>query len=177
MSTRIPNPTDDTPVSAPQRPEGGYYDLELIYDAGRWRAYGDTPAELLELLLPGYQQQDAQQQYQARIRAAVDVQVALQAQLNSANPELVTRCTDEQRAILVGDRDRPPAPEAWTAPMPLVLVTSFYEPDGELGRPTAAGDAIIWLDPSNDWSLLESLHRAGWIHLARRAPSAPDTDI
>ncbi|TDD13157.1 hypothetical protein [Nonomuraea diastatica] len=175
MIIRTPNPTDDTPVHPPQRSEGGYYDIEIIYDAGRWRLYADSPAEILGVLLPGYQQEDPHRQEQRRIRAAVDVQVALQAQLNVDSGALA-QCTAEQRAILLGDRDQPPSPATWTAPVPLVLVTTFYAPGGALTRPAGTDDAMVWLDPSTEWSLLESLAAAGWIGLARRDPSTPDID-
>ena len=54
--------------------------------------------------------------------------------------------------------------------MPLVLVSSFYEPDGPLPRPVALPPAqVLWIDPASDETLLTSLHEAGWVTVNARA--------
>jgi hypothetical protein len=170
MSTRIPNTSQaGRPPTPPARPDGQPYQYEMVY--GAWRGYADTTDELAALLIPGYDQlTDNTARLTARIRYATDVHVPLQASV-AADGDL-SACTGEQRALLLGARDTPPAVTAWQAPVPLVLVSSFYEPAGPLPRPAAAaGSEIIWIEPQTSDTLLASLHAAGWITLASRGPA------
>jgi hypothetical protein len=164
--TRIPNPRQGARLPAPPaRPDGQPYPFEMIYADGSWRAYADTPAELLALLIEGYTDlEDDEARLRERIRYAVDVSVPLQA--GAAAEGDVGSCTEEQRDVLLGTRDVPPAVTEWSAPVPLVLVTSYYAPEGPQPRPVEAGGDITWLDPQTDESLLTSLHNATWISVA-----------
>jgi hypothetical protein len=162
----IPNPREGSRLPAPPvGPDGQPYPFEMIYADGSWRAYADTPAELLALLIEGYSDlEDDAARLRERIRYAVDVSVPLQAEAAAEGD--VGGCSVEQRAVLLGARDVPPAVAEWSAPVPLVLVTSYYAPDGPQQRPAEAGGDITWLDPQTDESLLTSLHNARWISLA-----------
>jgi hypothetical protein len=173
MAVRIPNTSaaEDAPYP-PRRPDGHPFTFELIYADGRWRAYAETTSELLAFLIPGYDQLEGPaERLQARIRYAVDVQVALQARL-AAHGDL-RGCAPDQQALLLGSRDQPPVIERWSAPVPLLLITSFYQPAGPHVRPVEDGGEVWWLDPDDEWSLLESLAAAGWVGLARRSPEQP----
>ena len=171
MAIRIPNTAEGAaPPEPPPHPGGRPYHYQMIYSGGRWRGYADDPAALTGLLIPGYQNLSADARAQARIRYAADTQTALQAQI-TLDADL-TPCTPAQRELLLAARDTPPAVAEWTAPVPLVLVTSFYQPAGPHPRPVEAGGRIIWIDPDSDWSLLASLHATGWIRVSA-APGAP----
>jgi hypothetical protein len=136
----------------------------MIHDGGAWRAYADSPSGLLDYLAPGYTAiEESQQRMVVRIRLAVRAQVTIQAAIIAARPGELRRCTEEQTAVLLADRSTPPTPPQWTAPIPLVLITSFYEPVGDYPRPSGPERALIWLDPATEWSLLASLHAAGVI--------------
>jgi hypothetical protein len=165
-SSRRPRP----PVP-PAAPGGQPFPYEMVYGGGSWRGYADDPGELLTLLIDGYAElDDDQARLRARIQYAVDVSVPLQAEA-AAEGDL-GGCTGAQLAVLLAPRDVPPSVTGWAAPVPLVLVTSFYAPAGELPRPVAAGAGkITWIDPQTDKSLLVSLHGAGWINLATRTPA------
>ena len=155
--SRLPAPPDG--------PDGQPYPFEMIYAGGTWRAYAGTTGELLGLLIDGYADlEDDDARLRERVRYAVDVSVPLQAEAAAEGD--VGACTAEQRAILLGGRDVPPAVTEWSGPVPLVLVTSFYAPDGPQLRPEPAGGDITWLDPATDESLLTSLHNARWISVA-----------
>jgi hypothetical protein len=154
------------PVAAPpHRPDGSLYRFELIPPDDRWRAYADDPAALLAELIPGYLGMDPDRRQMARTELAISTQVWQQAQVLV---RLGTEgCDPDHLAVLRGNRDEQPGIETWTAPIPLILVESFYQPDGELPRPVAiAPGEIIWLDPCEDESLLASLHYVGAIVLA-----------
>ena len=167
--TRIANAREGTrPTAPPAGPDGQPYPYEMIYAGGTWRGYADNPGELLTLLIDGYAElEDDEARLRARIQYAVDVSVPLQAEA-AAEGDLAS-CTGEQHAVLLAPRDVPPSVTEWDAPVPLVLVTSFYSPAGPLPRPAPAGlGEIIWIDPQTEQSLLTSLYDAGWINLAVR---------
>jgi hypothetical protein len=138
----------------------------MIYDGGRWRGYANAEADLVGLLIDDYQGLDSDRRAEARVRYAFDVHVPLQADL--AEPAALGMCTPEQRAVILGPRDTPPAVDDWDAPVPLVLVTTFYAPDGARPRPRGDAESVIWIDPGTDETLLASLAAAGWLTVARR---------
>ncbi|SEM72448.1 hypothetical protein [Streptacidiphilus jiangxiensis] len=152
------------PPAPPQKDDQSFYLFEMIHDGGSWRAYADTPDELLDAIIPEYTGLTSpRERAAARIRLALRLQVQLQALLDTA-PELA-QCTDEQRAVLLSSRENPPTVQVWDAPVPLVLVSTFYRPEGRLPRPTGPTEALIWIDPGDAWSLLLSLHNAGVVAL------------
>jgi len=162
--------------TAPTKEGGGQYRFEMLVDGGKRRVYGDTPEELLGYFIPGYQLlTDEVERATERLLYAVTVQVALQALFQSGmEVGMGLTPTPAERAILEAPRDVPPQVTLWESEIPLVLVSSYYQPDGELLRPTGLlgepGDDepynLIWLDPTGDMPFLLSLHRAGWLNLA-----------
>jgi hypothetical protein len=168
MTVKIPNSTGGgPPPDPPARPDGQPYAYELVAPA--WRGYADTFTGLASLLIDGYGGlggEDARQE--ARLRYAADVQVPVQAAL--AQGADLGACSDTEKQALLGARDKPPAVGSWTSPVPLVLVTAFYQPAGDLAWPRASGPGkVIWIDPSSDETLLVSLHEAGWVTVNARA--------
>lgn len=160
------NPRDGVVPEVPQRPEGGLYRFEMIFDGGRYRAYADTVTELCEQLIHGYAGlEDDVSQAAARIQHAVRAQVQLQAAL-VAEADL-SSCSPEEQELLLGARHVPPALEVWEADVPLVLVDTYYEPLGGLPRPRGCPRAgpedsnLIWLCPADEAELLASLADAG----------------
>ncbi len=155
----------------PLRSDGSLYRFEMIYGGGGWRAYADSGAELVAVLVPGYAELDDGGRQRARIGCAARAQVLAQAELTAAGD--LAGCTDAQVRILLSSREVPPAPVSWSAPVPLVLVTSFYVPIGVLPRPVAEPPGqIVWLDPADEFSLLAGLHEVGMIDLAERSEPA-----
>ncbi|MET8867939.1 hypothetical protein ABZW11_33825 [Nonomuraea sp. NPDC004580] len=153
--------------AAPRHPDGTPYRYEMIHAAGALRGYADEPAELVAMLIPGYGALgDDSERAVARIRLALDVQVRLQAELAAGR---LGECGPEERAALLGGRHEPPTPAEWTAPVPLVLITSYYRPEGTLPRPSGPEESQVWLDPADDWTLLTSLHAAGVITVGARS--------
>jgi hypothetical protein len=116
--------------------------------------------------VPGYDALGASERAEARLRLAVDLQVRSQAGICARGA--LGQCTEDERATLLGGRHVPPDPATWTAPVPLVLVTSFYAPTGPLPRPAGPAELQIWLDPQDERTLLTSLHVAGAVTVGRR---------
>jgi hypothetical protein len=153
-------------VNAPLRSDGESFRYEMIYDGGQWRAYASELPILLGELIPGYANlaTDADRLH-SRVQHSVGMQVRLQAVVN-LSPRL-SECTSDQIAVLMGSRDLPPTVERWEAPVPLVLVSTYYDPHTPEPRPsTEPPGEIIWLDPSDDTNYLLSLDAADVIVLA-----------
>ncbi|GAA2213949.1 hypothetical protein GCM10009850_094130 [Nonomuraea monospora] len=147
-------------------PPGRPYRYEMIHADGTLRGYADEPADLVGMLVPGYLALTADgDRARARLGLALDVQVRLQARLAAGR---LGGCGEAERAVLLGPRHEPPAPARWTAPVPLVLVASFYAPGGALPRPSGPAELQVWLDPADDWTLLTSLHTAGVVTVGAR---------
>ncbi|MCF6474050.1 hypothetical protein FAF44_37555 [Nonomuraea sp. MG754425] len=156
----------EPPPAAPVNAQGRPYRYEMIHAGGALRGYADEPAELVGMLVPGYTGLGADdERAAARVLLALDTQVRLQAQLAAGR---LGACGEAERAVLLGGRHEPPSPAHWTAPVPLVLVASFYRPAGTLPRPSGPAELQVWLDPADDWTLLTSLHTAGVITVGAR---------
>ncbi len=156
-------------VTAPTKDDGTAYRYEMVHDGDALRSYADEPAELMAALVPGYaDDDDPVVRARARIAHAIRTQVGVQAHINV---HLGTEhCTDEERAVLGGDRASRPAPSRWAAPVPLVLVDCFYEPVTDVPKPAAvAPGEILWLRTADDWEYLCSLAGLGVVMLAERA--------
>jgi hypothetical protein len=145
----------------PVHADGTPYPLEVVH--GTWRIQADTPDEILGLLMDGYADlPDERARLQSRIRLAVEAQATVQALLNAG--EQFDYSTAEEIQVLLHSRDAQPTIEEWQCAIPLVLITSFYQPIGDRPRPRAtAPGQIWWLDPSTAQSLLETLHGVRWL--------------
>lgn len=161
---------DEGALEIPTRPDGSFYLFEMIADGGWSRYYDDTPDGLLDFLIPGYLDLDEEEKIEARIRHAIDLQVRLQARLNSFYD--TTRRTPDEQAILTGPRHVQPAVEEWNSSIPLVVIDAFYDPYSDTPRPISGlGDVALtpnlwWLRPAESpMGYLESLHEVGLIDL------------
>lgn len=172
MGVMVPNrpEADERLLEPPRRPDGSFYRFEMIADGGWSRFYDDNPAGLLDFLIPGYLELDEDARLQARIRHAVDLQVRLQARINTFYND--TRRTPDEHAVLTGPRHVPPLVDEWLSPIPLVLVDVFYSPFTEQPAPISdVGDVLLtpnlwWLRPGRSpMDYLLSLHEAGLIEL------------
>jgi hypothetical protein len=157
--------------SAQLRTADTSYPIEVVHDT--WRICADTPEEILGLLIDGYADLgDEPARRQARLTLALAARAMVQTLLNAG--ELFEQSTDEEKRILLDQTDTPPPVDEWECAIPLVLVTVFYQPVGELRQPhvTAPGQ-VWWIDPATAPALLETLHQVRWLNLVRvDAPQA-----
>ncbi|WP_432520595.1 hypothetical protein [Kineococcus sp. SYSU DK006] len=152
------------------RPDGSRFPLAVRYGGNGCIAYGDVPADLLDALIPGYCGLDDQARLVARIRLAYRAAVAAQAlALAEAYPEELQALSSEERAALLRPQHEPVRLEWWSSPIPLVLVDTAYAPVTSLDRPISTiADVVdppnmMWLRPQDEWELLESLARSGYV--------------
>lgn len=150
--------------AAPSHPDGREWAYEMIYAAGDNRAYADTPTDLLDALIDGYSTLDGTAQAHARISLAQSARVTMQATFIAERGDGLT---PEQRDIL--NTPQTPHTGPWDSLVPLVVLTSDYQPYTDLPRPIGlpgANDAltnIAWIDVSTDETLIETLHTLGFI--------------
>ena len=155
--------------TAPSVVDGGAYRHEMIYDGERKRSYANRLTDFLADLIPGYERlTDHAERTSARVRHAADVRAAWQAAVNEAFG--AEGCTPAQIAVLTSDLPAPPVPPVWSAPVPLLLVDSFYEPTTDLARPVAEDPGeIFWLEPTGELAYLLSLDVLDVVMLVDRA--------
>lgn len=150
----------------PTTADGTLLAYELIYAGGTRRVYADALDAFMDVLLPGYDTWDEQRRWEQRLHLAVRAQVVVQAEANTHDTFRLV--PPDKQAVLQGTRHEPPSPVSWSQPIPLVLVASFYAPAGKIPRPVREQGMepnLIWIDPSDETSLLESLHDTGYLTL------------
>lgn len=154
---------------APVNPAGQPYALEMIYAAEGRRAYADEPADLVDVLAPGYRDGDEAARWKHRLHLAARYQVLIQAEMNT-DPAYASLPIDQQQT-LSSDRSVPPNPATWDCPIPLVLIATHYQPAGPLARPRDADGLppnVWWIDPSDEWTLLATLTDLGAVQVNTR---------
>lgn len=158
---RIPDETPDMPAAA-VRGDGTPYPFEVAYEG--WRICADSAEEILSVLVEGYTGQPEQSRWSTRLRIAITAQATTQHLLNAG--ELFDHCTEEEAQTLLHDPGVPLVVEEWRCGIPLVLVTCFYQPLGDLPQPVVTPPGQIWwIDPATDQSLLETLNGIRWLDL------------
>ena len=168
---RTRNPKEGPPSPPPLADGAG--------DAYRWclrlpgqfeeYAFASTEVELVSVLLgiPEYAYLDAQTALVERIRFAISTQCWEQARLN-VHAQSITgdwwSAPAWQQAVLNGSRMHQPhdwptktqdAVDVWDCPIPLLLVSTAYEPYSTV--PAPVGKTVWWIDPVEDATLLGSL--------------------
>jgi hypothetical protein len=162
MMITLPNSRGDTPIPLPTKPDGSRFPFALTTPQSR--AYADSLTELIDALIPGYSALDDGTANLERLLYAVTTQVTLQARLNTAaSADTWRSLPDDQRGVLLSDRTQPPELELWEAPIPLVLVDTFYAPFTTRRRPNGN---IVWLRPFDETEFLASLAEASLIGVA-----------
>ncbi|MDR7274275.1 hypothetical protein [Catenuloplanes atrovinosus] len=148
------------------------YRYQMVYEQGRKRVMSDDPAELLDHLIPGYLDLPEELHPALRLSHAEESVHRLQQRINVAFG--LDESDPERWRLLTTERTRPPAIEAWSGPVPLVLVAAHYAPHTELPRPREEDGRIVWLDTEDDDSYLRSVALAGDIFLAMRVTDEPE---
>jgi len=167
----VSNPRGDQPLAIPSHDDDTPYRFEMIFDGDSRRAYADTWTELVEALIGGYADADSSEKAdEMRLLYAVRTQVELQAAICAG--VVGYKLTDRETEVLLGDRHSQPRVGMWRSQVPLVLVTSYYQPDGEIDRPIGrppngeADSNLIWLDPTDEQTLIASIDAIGVVSVA-----------
>lgn len=171
----------EAPVTPPVHEDGTRFPFQMHYRGEEEIAFADSPAELLGVLISGYEEMDPAEQQRARIRFAIHVQVVTQAQINAEAQagDDWDALSEVEQAVLSGPRFEQPAGwggddpmgDVWEAKVPLVLLDTGYAPYTDTDRPisgiadVANPPNMIWLRPVDEWEFLLSLAGAGYIRI------------
>ncbi|WP_310913907.1 hypothetical protein [Lipingzhangella rawalii] len=134
----------------------------------------DTAEGILENIIGGYVSLATESaRVRARTEYAVHAQQTAQPLLNAG--EQFDLVTPHEAEILLASQAVPPHVAQWSCPIPLILVSTYYEPLGVYARPVVEPPGQVWwIDPSTPRSLLVTLHGLRWLDL--RAADAAMTD-
>lgn len=153
------------------RPDGTEWAHVLALPDGSL-VHADTPAEVLDELLPGYARLDEPGRRAARISHAERLaQTAQEARIAAASAAGDLDLTDPDAAglllllrsarsvpVILETEDAPGDPAPWLGDPTLILVTTTYAPHTETAP--VAGN-VAWLDPHSEESYLGSLRDNG----------------
>lgn len=171
----MPNNVEaDGPVTPPAHADGSTFRYCMYFHNGFDVAFADTYGELLQVLLPGYENLDevgrAEQRILLGVAAANQVQAAVIAEAD------LSAVSDEDYRTLTAPRIAPAVrADWWSCPVPLVVVETAYEPWSDVPRPASAlsdtQDApnLWWIRPGDEEEFLLSLHDVGYVRLLEAA--------
>lgn len=128
----------------------------------------ETATELVAQAIDGYEAMSDDDALTARYDSLVELGDRLQEHLRSeaaktgmwdpgAADENTLTALYQPRGDPIG-----PLPGEWECPVPLVAVTTDYQPFTDRPAPTGR---VVWLDPSNELVYLRTLHEIGAIEL------------
>lgn len=169
----------EAPVEPARRDDGTRYDYGMYFNEGRSIAWGDGFEDLIEVLSPGYQAADEQQALIERITLALRARKIVQAQVFAeADDGDVEALNPEEMSILDGTHQGRITIEDWNSDIPLVLVTTAYQPHTDTPRPVSKHGPYLevpnmwWIDPMEDESLIRDLAAIGYVRVVETV--APD---
>lgn len=164
----------DEPVAPSRREDGSYFPFGVYFDGGRTIAWGDDFEDLIDAMSPGYLDKDDQDRLITRITVAIKAQSAVQAQVFvEASDEDIQALTPEQERLVNGSNRERPEIADWTSEIPLVLVTTAYQPHTDTPRPVSSYGPyhevpnMWWINPEDDESLMTDLHTIGYVRVVQ----------
>lgn len=162
--------TNESSFIPPTKENGEDYIYCMYYNNDTEVAFADTPQELLNVLIPGYETQTDEEQDFLRIRLAQSVAALIQSEvleIFSANP-----LSEKEWKTLTYPKSKPITETIiWDNPTPLILVETCYKPYTEYLPPISQKsqgpktENLCWIKPTEDEELLISLHEVGYIRV------------
>lgn len=175
----------------PFKEDGEFYDYIMYHENNRYIAYADSPAELIDILIRGYEEMTESDRLNARLRMALSLQSSTQAQIfldlskeqkeslkeweikaiqgryNETDPWAIRDFWKEQlpEGMTEEEVDEDDRIDIWSSEIPLVLIDASYAPWTDIYPPLAnpEGTNIIWLKPMDEVEFLESLNSIDYI--------------
>lgn len=158
--------------------DGSTYKWRMFFDGFRKIAEADTEAELIEVLIPGYEDEDPTGKLYKRIQYLKGVQSNLRAQiLARVDAETWESLTEEEQSLVEWSSTEDPDANfgedgagIWVPSVPLVLIDVSYKPFSDRTAPMSAeGDHpnvsnIYWLRGVEEIDFLQTLHKFGYVH-------------
>lgn len=193
LTANLPFARDNVAPAPALHEDGSNFEFRMFFEDGSRIADADTPAELINLLSPGYSNvKDENLKSDMRVSLARSVQsLARAVTLSNLSDEDTEAMQDWEWEVLnfgnggVDDAQDPfgwgdgtgtlgelnlDVVDFWSSKTPLILLETSYAPFTEIPRPISSlGDYyhslpnMIWLRPQTELSLLRSLSEIGYI--------------
>lgn len=164
-----PTPDVDT-TSADAAMLGAGEDQFVLQGPGNDQlTYGDSRADIVDQLFEAHRDAATpEEKFQVRLEVLVGLANTVQTQVAS---ELELPDDEDFLTVLFHDRaETTIAFEGWDVEgCPLFLIATGYAPYSEIPRPE--GDEIVWLDPLNETTFLDSLEALGLVELLVKDPA------
>lgn len=140
---------------------------------------GDSRSEIVDQIIPGHgdipETEDGiatalalRENYLSHV--AQRAQATVMAALTDTAPDAISTLSEDALTAIYHDRSTDTIElGVWDSDIPLFLMASSYVPYTQVPRP--AGTAVVFLDPLNEATFLDSLQVAGFAELYER----PDT--
>lgn len=204
LTANRPYGRDNSAPPPALRLDGTNFPWRMFFEDNSRIADADTPAEMLDLLKPGYLDAgDETEKLELRTELARSVQALARAvSLANISKENLEKMKEWEWNVLNfggGDSGAPMDPygwgdgtgelgvanpdvvDFWSSDVPLILVETSYQPYTDIHRPIShLGDYykslpnMIWLRPQDELTLLRSLSQIGYITFG--TPSDPVDD-
>lgn len=160
-------PTEEGLVEAPLNEYGNQYSFCMFYNNESQVVFADTYPELLEALIPGYMNENENEQEFLRIvsaqKAAAEIQAEILTEVN------LHTLNQKERNILTHPKNLTQlSVEWWTSEIPLVVVESAYEPYTTVPRPASSHqkeDNLWRINPIEEEQFLLDLNSIGYVRL------------
>jgi hypothetical protein len=159
--------SNEVVLSADGRP----YPLGMVMPDGEDFCYADSMRDLICALIPEYEREQEESE-KAFLRIVLADRAATIRQA-----EILVDCdpgslSESEWATLTAPKTGPDSASAawWRSAVPLLLVSTSYEPYTPRPRPASNQDGVkpdnlFWIDPTDEESLIESLHSVGYVRV------------
>ena len=153
--------------SASQTPTADPENCQFSLRIGERTVRADRNDELLAAVIgPEFlEEDDPEVLFLMRLEQAIVIATAVQESIvaTAVQRRDLDETTDEEVwSVLLAERETVDPGVRWEHRVPLVLVTSLFAPYAEKDQPIGN---IAWIDPTDDVTMLESLHGLGVIEL------------
>ena len=160
-------------IEPPHKDDGSGYRFEMIYEGAASRAYADSAADLIDLLIPGYADMGAEEKTNARVAYGTGLLAPTQAQVLQHVDQ--SALSEQERAVLLAPRYEPVTITEWASEVPVVLLDVHYAPHSDLDAPRSTLEDvadprnIAWIRVEEEYQMLVSLAQVGYIGLAENS--------
>lgn len=151
---------------------GSPYPLGMVMPSGESFCYADSYSDLVCALIPDYAHAKTEED-KAYLRIVLADNAAVRRQADILAQLDVDEVSDGDWATLNAPKTGEGAPEGiwWRSDIPLILVTTTYQPFTGRLRPGSKKDgvqkdnAVWWVDPTDEETLLTTLHEIGYVRV------------
>lgn len=149
----------DDAIKQPEHPDGGKWLVIWVVPDGR-SIFADSISEIVEEIIPGYADLDDDEgDPHLEARVATLAHLGGQAQASILAAEAGENFSEDELTAMLTPKELIVDIDAWNPAVPLLLLTTNYEPFTEHRAPDGT---VIWLDPVSEVTFLSALQTLGF---------------